>query len=97
MFAGSLGAPDDARGSAGGVEAGVGTVALVGGAELAMSLGALLWRVRSSTPEAEMVGGAGEDSPLSDRPLLVESRRVEGRKMLTRRPEKDILAVHSMN
>lgn len=30
--------------------------------------------------------------PLSDSPLLSEKRRVEeGRKMLTRRPEKDIL------
>lgn len=59
MFAGSLCAPDDAGGSAGGVEAGVRTVALVGGAELAMSLGALLWRVRSSIREAEMVGEQG--------------------------------------
>lgn len=42
MLGGSLGAPDDAGGSTGGVEAGVGAMALVGGSELAMGLGSLL-------------------------------------------------------
>jgi hypothetical protein len=39
MLGGSLCTPDDTGGSTGGVEAGVGTVAFVGSAELAMGLG----------------------------------------------------------
>lgn len=47
VLGGALGAPDDAGGGAGGVEAGVGHVAFVGGAELAMDLGLELlgWKV----------------------------------------------------
>lgn len=89
MLGGSFSAPDDARGSTGGVEAGVGTVALVGSAELAMSLGALLWESMLSALERRRL--RMKYTPLSDKPLLAEKRRVEGRKILRRRPEKDMV------
>jgi hypothetical protein len=50
MLGSSLRAPDDSGGSTGGVEAGVRTVALMGGTELAMSLGVKLWEDRAISP-----------------------------------------------
>lgn len=43
VLGGALGAPDDAGGGAAGVEAGMGLVALVGVAELAVDLGLEFW------------------------------------------------------
>jgi len=50
MLGSSLCAPDDTSGSTGGIETGVRTVALVGGTELAMSLGLLLWKIGPVSP-----------------------------------------------
>lgn len=45
MLRGTFRAPDDTGGSTGSIETGVGTVTLVGGSELAMSLGPFLWEI----------------------------------------------------
>lgn len=86
MFGRAFCTPDDAGGRTRGIETGMGTVTFVGSTELTMGFGAQFWpalveyNVNSTMPV----------SPFSDNSLPAENRRLEGDRMLRRRPEKDI-------
>lgn len=90
VLGGSLRAPDYTCGCPGRIETSVGAMALVGGAELAMSFGPLLWEKFGPLVWGQCQRGCGKIPPFSESPLLCEKRRVEGRRILTRRPENDI-------